>query len=181
MAKIRAKDTKPELVVRSIAHKLGFRYRLHRRDLPGSPDLVFPYLGKVIFVHGCYWHRHPNCHYAYSPKSNMSFWQSKFDANIARDRVAISELQKLGWHVIVIWECIGLYLCVGTWPFTHLSAPLLCLREYSFSARGQRSLLGIKKSVRQNQISLVMRNPATKIGAPGPIMLKKATNLAFCV
>lgn len=105
MAKIRAKDTKPELVVRSIAHKLGFRYRLHRRDLPGSPDLVFPYLGKVIFVHGCYWHRHPNCHYAYSPKSNMSFWQSKFDANIVRDRVAISELQKLGWHVIVIWEC----------------------------------------------------------------------------
>lgn len=105
MSRIRGKGTKPELAVRRIAHGLGFRFRVHRRDLPGSPDLVFPRLRKVIFVHGCYWHRHPGCRYAYSPKSNISFWYAKFDANVARDRLAIVELEKLGWEILIVWEC----------------------------------------------------------------------------
>ncbi|KYC29615.1 endonuclease [Sterolibacterium denitrificans] len=105
MSRIRGKDTKPELLVRRAVHALGFRFRLHRRDLPGSPDLVFPSRHKVIFVHGCYWHRHPGCQYAYTPKSNMAFWQLKFDANVTRDRLALSTLESLGWGVLVIWEC----------------------------------------------------------------------------
>ncbi|WP_072432898.1 MULTISPECIES: very short patch repair endonuclease [Azotobacter] len=105
MSRIRGKDTKPEVSVRRAAHALGFRFRLHRRDLPGSPDLVFPSRRKVIFVHGCYWHRHPGCRYAYTPKSNVAFWQSKFAANVTRDRLAISTLESLGWSVLVIWEC----------------------------------------------------------------------------
>lgn len=105
MSRIRGKDTKPELAVRRIAHGLGFRFRVHRRDLPGSPDLVFPRLRKVIFVHGCYWHRHSGCRYAYSPKSNISFWHAKFNANVARDGLAIVELEKLGWDILIVWEC----------------------------------------------------------------------------
>lgn len=105
MSRIRGKDTKPEVSVRRAVHALGFRFRLHRRDLPGSPDLVFPSRRKVIFVHGCYWHRHSGCRYAYTPKSNMAFWQSKFAANVTRDRLAISTLESLGWSVLVIWEC----------------------------------------------------------------------------
>jgi DNA mismatch endonuclease, patch repair protein len=105
MSRIQGKDTEPELVVRRLAHGMGFRYQLHRRDLPGSPDLVFPGLGTIIFVHGCYWHRHKGCRYAYSPKSNVSFWRRKFDANVERDRVAILNLKKAGWCVYVVWEC----------------------------------------------------------------------------
>ncbi|WP_295840161.1 DNA mismatch endonuclease Vsr [uncultured Xanthomonas sp.] len=105
MSRIRGKDTKPELKVRQLAYALGFRFRLHRRDLPGSPDLVFASRRKVIFVHGCYWHRHPGCRYAYSPKSNVEFWQSKFAANVARDRLAAKALEEAGWQVLVVWEC----------------------------------------------------------------------------
>lgn len=105
MARVRGKDTKPELRVRQAAHALGFRYRLHRRDLPGSPDLVFPRLRKVILVHGCYWHRHPGCRFAYTPKSNTEFWARKFEANQERDRRALSQLAHLGWDALVIWEC----------------------------------------------------------------------------
>jgi DNA mismatch endonuclease (patch repair protein) len=105
MGRIRGKDTKPELVVRSIAHRLGYRFRLHRRDLPGSPDLVFPGRRKVIFVHGCYWHRHPGCRFAYQPKSNVDFWRGKFEANQARDAVALTKLKHAGWDPLVIWEC----------------------------------------------------------------------------
>jgi len=105
MSRIRGKNTKPELLVRRAVHALGFRFRLHRRDLPGSPDLVFPSRHKVIFVHGCYWHRHPGCQYAYTPKSNMTFWQLKFEANVTRDRLALSALESLGWGALVIWEC----------------------------------------------------------------------------
>jgi DNA mismatch endonuclease (patch repair protein) len=105
MSRIQSKDTGPEMKVRRMVHALGFRFRLHRRDLPGSPDLVFPSQHKVIFVHGCYWHRHQGCRYAYSPKSNTDFWQSKFEANVARDRRAASMLETLGWKVLVIWEC----------------------------------------------------------------------------
>jgi DNA mismatch endonuclease, patch repair protein len=105
MAGIRGKDTKPELRVRQVAHALGFRFRLHRRDLPGSPDLVFPRLKKVILVHGCYWHRHAGCRYAYSPKSNVEFWRSKFQRNQERDLRALADLAKQGWNALVIWEC----------------------------------------------------------------------------
>jgi len=105
MANIRGKDTQPEIRVRRAAHALGYRYRLHRRDLPGCPDIVFPSLSKVILVHGCYWHRHPGCRFAYSPKSNMAFWQGKFVANQERDRKALSALQCQGWDPLVIWEC----------------------------------------------------------------------------
>ncbi|MDZ5698646.1 DNA mismatch endonuclease Vsr [Chelativorans sp. M5D2P16] len=105
MARVRGKDTQPELRVRRVAHALGFRHRLHRRDLPGSPDLVFPRLRKVILVHGCYWHRHRNCRFAYTPKSNTEFWERKFRANQERDRRALSELTELGWDTLVIWEC----------------------------------------------------------------------------
>lgn len=105
MSRIRGKNTKPELAVRRVAHALGFRFRLHCRDLPGSPDLVFSRLCKVVFVHGCYWHRHPRCRYAYSPKSNVEFWREKFSENVARDRIAVRELRRRGWQVLVIWEC----------------------------------------------------------------------------
>ncbi len=105
MSAIRGKDTKPELVVRRVAHRLGFRFRLHRRDLPGVPDLVFPRIRKIIFVHGCFWHRHRGCRFAYRPKSNKAFWQSKFAGNVVRDARALRELDALGWTTEVIWEC----------------------------------------------------------------------------
>jgi DNA mismatch endonuclease, patch repair protein len=105
MASIRGKNTAPELVVRRVAHALGYRFRLHRRDLPGSPDLVFPRLRKAVQVHGCYWHRHANCRFAYVPKSNVRFWKRKFAANVERDRRAAERLEALGWESLVIWEC----------------------------------------------------------------------------
>ncbi len=105
MSRIRGKDTKPELAVRRVAHALGYRFRLHRRDLPGAPDLVFPRLRKTVFVHGCFWHRHPGCRYAYCPKSHWVFWRKKFSANVARDQNALRMLRGHGWDVLVIWEC----------------------------------------------------------------------------
>jgi DNA mismatch endonuclease, patch repair protein len=105
MGRIRGKDTKPELAVRRAATRLGYRYRLHRRDLPGSPDMVFSRLRTVVFVHGCFWHRHAGCKYSYTPKSNVNFWIEKFQGNVARDGRVEAELERLGWHVVVIWEC----------------------------------------------------------------------------
>jgi DNA mismatch endonuclease (patch repair protein) len=105
MARIRGRDTGPELAVRRIAHNLGYRFRLHRRDLPGTPDLVFPARHKVVFVHGCFWHRHSGCRFAYEPKSNVEFWNAKFAANIARDARVQGELERMGWSVLTIWEC----------------------------------------------------------------------------
>lgn len=105
MGRIRGKDTQPELAVRRIAHRLGYRFRLHRRDLPGSPDVVFPGRRKVIFVHGCYWHRHEGCRYCYSPKSNTEFWNAKFERNKERDQAVLSKLKENGWDPLVIWEC----------------------------------------------------------------------------
>jgi DNA mismatch endonuclease (patch repair protein) len=105
MGRIRSKDTKPELAVRHVAHRLGYRFRLHRRDLPGTPDLVFPGRRKVVFVHGCYWHRHADCKFAYLPKSNAAFWNEKFAKNRERDVEAIAKLRESGWDPLVIWEC----------------------------------------------------------------------------
>jgi DNA mismatch endonuclease, patch repair protein len=105
MSGIRGKDTKPELAVRRLVHSLGYRFRLHRRDLPGSPDLVLPRLRKVIFVHGCFWHRHPGCRFAYTPKANAEFWLKKLTSNASRDAAACSALIAHGWDVMVVWEC----------------------------------------------------------------------------
>lgn len=105
MSRVRAKDTLPELVVRKLVFANGFRYRLHVRSLPGSPDLVFPSRKKVIFVHGCFWHRHDGCRRASVPKSNVEFWTMKFAKNKSRDQQAIRSLADLGWTVLVLWEC----------------------------------------------------------------------------
>ena len=104
MGRVTGKNTKPELLVRRAAHALGFRFRLHRKDLPGRPDLAFPRLQKAIFVHGCFWHRH-DCRKATTPKTNAAFWREKFDQNIERDKKALTELAGRGWETLVIWEC----------------------------------------------------------------------------
>jgi DNA mismatch endonuclease (patch repair protein) len=107
MRKIKSKGTKPELLVRRIAHRLGYRFRLHRADLAGKPDLVFPRLRKVIFVHGCFWHQHSSetCKRAHSPRSNLDYWKKKLQRNVARDEAARAELGKVGWETLVLWEC----------------------------------------------------------------------------
>lgn len=105
MSMIKGKNTKPEMIVRSVCHELGLRFRLHRKDLPGKPDLVFPKHRLCIFVHGCFWHRHPDCKYAYTPKSRIEFWLPKLDKNVERDLHAQKTLLSLGWRVLVIWEC----------------------------------------------------------------------------
>lgn len=105
MASIRGTGTKPELVVRRFLHSKGFRFRLHVRNLPGSPDLVLAKFRLVIFVHGCFWHRHAGCRFATTPEKNFDRWQCKFDQNIKRDKRVLEELSALGWRVMVIWEC----------------------------------------------------------------------------
>ena len=105
MSRIRGRDTKPEMIVRRIAHGLGFRFRLHRKDLPGRPDIVFPRHQAVIVVHGCFWHRHPGCKRASSPKTREGYWQNKFEDNVVRDKRNETALRDLGWKVMVIWEC----------------------------------------------------------------------------
>ncbi len=106
MSRVRCKDTKPEMLVRSIVHGMGYRYKLHDRSLPGNPDMVFPSRGKIIFVHGCFWHRHgARCEYTRWPKSKLEFWRPKLEQNNRRDRVVGRELRKQGWSVLVVWEC----------------------------------------------------------------------------
>lgn len=105
MSRIKSKNTKPEIIVRKLLFSMGYRYRLHIRDLPGTPDIVLPKYRTVIFVNGCFWHRHPNCKYTTMPKSRTDFWSNKFLANIERDKRNYSELKKLGWKIIIIWEC----------------------------------------------------------------------------
>lgn len=105
MAKVRSRDTQPEMKVRRIAHALGLRFRLHRKDLAGSPDLVFPKHKVAIFVHGCFWHQHPGCSRATMPKSRTDFWSQKLEKNVERDRRAIGDLESRGWQVEVFWEC----------------------------------------------------------------------------
>lgn len=105
MGRIRGKDTRPELALRRLLHGLGYRFRLHRRDLPGRPDLVFPGRRKAIFLHGCFWHRHQGCRNATIPKSSADFWTAKFRANVDRDARNLADLAALGWDVLVVWEC----------------------------------------------------------------------------
>lgn len=105
MAAIKGKDTKPEIAVRKLLHSLGYRYRLHRKDLPGKPDIVLPKYKTVIFVHGCFWHQHNGCKYNTKPKSNKQFWLSKLRKNVERDKKQYTALKKLGYKVLTIWEC----------------------------------------------------------------------------
>lgn len=107
MSRVRGRDTKPEMLVRRLVHRMGFRYRLHDRRLPGAPDLVFQSRRKAIFIHGCFWHRHsdPNCKLARMPKSRLDFWQPKLEANWVRDVRNQSELDAIGWQYLVVWEC----------------------------------------------------------------------------
>src|SRR5687768_2132535 len=105
MARIRSSNTKPEVSLRKALHRLGLRFRLHGRKLPGKPDIVLPRFKTAIFVHGCFWHRHEGCKVANTPKSNTDFWVDKFSRNVARDAKIADELKRLGWRVIVAWEC----------------------------------------------------------------------------
>lgn len=105
MSHVRQKNTKPERIVRSMLHRMGFRFNLHRVDLPGTPDIVLPKYRSVIFVHGCFWHRHLSCKRATTPVHNADRWQAKFERNIKRDKQKVSALEALGWQVLIIWEC----------------------------------------------------------------------------
>ena len=105
MSRIKGKDTKPELIIRSLIHRLGYRFRLHRKDLPGKPDIVLPRHKKIIFVHGCFWHMHNCKNGRVKPATRAKFWQDKRTGNKERDRRNIRALKKLGWDVLVVWEC----------------------------------------------------------------------------
>ena len=105
MARIRSTDTSPELLVRRLVHGMGFRYRLHVADLPGKPDLLFPRLNKIIEVRGCFWHQHGKCIDSHIPKSRLDYWGPKLDRNVRRDRANLQTLKKLGFRVLVVWEC----------------------------------------------------------------------------
>ncbi len=105
MSKIRSKNTKPEIAVRSKLHKAGYRFRLHVKGLPGKPDIVLPKYNTIIFINGCFWHRHKGCKYAYKPKTRVDFWNEKLNRNIKRQGEVLKELRDLEWKVLVIWEC----------------------------------------------------------------------------
>lgn len=105
MSRVRSKDTKPEISVRSLLHRAGFRFRLHKAGLPGKPDIVLAKHKTVIFVHGCFWHRHPGCSDATTPKTRTAFWKKKFEENVERDQRTAATLRNLDWNVIVVWEC----------------------------------------------------------------------------
>lgn len=105
MGRIKGKDTSPERLVRSLLHRLGFRFRLHMKSLPGKPDIVLPRYRTVVFVHGCFWHRHQGCKNCTTPTNNREFWVRKLNGNATRDQMHTRSLARMGWHVIVVWEC----------------------------------------------------------------------------
>ena len=105
MSRVKGRNTKPEILVRSFVHRLGFRFRLHRRDLPGNPDIVLPRHGKVIFVHGCFWHGHKRCRRSKRPTTNKGFWNKKLDENIERDKRFQRKLRRMSWKVLIVWQC----------------------------------------------------------------------------
>ncbi|MDY0039481.1 MAG: very short patch repair endonuclease [Desulforhabdus sp.] len=105
MSRVSGKNTKPEIAVRSLLHSLGYRFRLHRKDLPGKPDITLPKHKKVIFVHGCFWHGHADCSRSKRPSSNEEFWREKLDKNIERDKATVNALKELGWDVLTVWTC----------------------------------------------------------------------------
>ena len=143
MSSIRGRDTVPELAVRRVAHRMGLRFRLHQNNLPGRPDLTFPRHRITIFVHGCFWHRHDGCRYAYSPKSRVAFWTEKFARNVARDRRSEEALLALGWSVLVIWECETrnadtIRLRLNEF-FRKPKADLVCEHRRTFSKQGTKA------------------------------------------
>jgi len=105
MGRVRGKNTKPEIMVRSILHRMGYRFRINRRDLPGNPDIVLPKYKTCVFVHGCFWHRHKGCGEARMPKTRKRYWREKFEGNIARDKRNVRKLRKNGWSVLTVWSC----------------------------------------------------------------------------
>jgi DNA mismatch endonuclease (patch repair protein) len=105
MRAVKSKGTKPEIKVRRLLHHAGYRYRLHRKDLPGNPDIIFPGRRAAIFVHGCFWHQHPGCPHASRPSSNNAYWTKKLDRNVERDKRNILSLEEGGWRVLLLWEC----------------------------------------------------------------------------
>lgn len=105
MSRVTGKDTKPELIIRTLLHRAGYRFKINDKTLPGRPDIVLPKYGMVIFIHGCFWHRHKNCRLASTPKSNQAFWQAKFANNQRKDARAKRQLNGLGWRVMTVWEC----------------------------------------------------------------------------
>ena len=105
MSRVKGRDTKPEILVRSLVHRMGYRFRIHGRELPGNPDIVLPRHGKVIFVHGCFWHGHNRCPRSKRPTTNKSFWNKKLDGNIKRDRRFRRSLVLKGWRILVVWQC----------------------------------------------------------------------------
>lgn len=105
MSRVSDKNTKPEIVVRSLLHRMGYRFRLHKKDLPGKPDITLPKHKKVIFVHGCFWHGHAGCTRSKRPATNREFWREKLEKNIARDKVTVNALNNLGWEVLAVWSC----------------------------------------------------------------------------
>ena len=111
MSRIKANDTKPELIVRKVLLKNGYRYRLHSKKVVGKPDIIFEKRKKIIFVHGCFWHRHENCKYSTFPKTNKAFWNKKFDDNIKRDETVKKQLLEMGYKVMIIWECQTKDMC----------------------------------------------------------------------
>lgn len=136
MAGIQGKNTKPELTVRRMLFASGYRFRLHRRDLPGVPDIVMPGLKVAIFVHGCFWHMHQGCRYAKMPATRPEFWREKLEANVERDHRTVEKLQALGWRVLCVWECsmrdadtaAGLQAAISVWidgdrPLGEICAP----------------------------------------------------------
>jgi DNA mismatch endonuclease, patch repair protein len=127
MRRIKGRDTAPEIVVRRLIHSLGFRFRLHRKDIPGCPDLAFIAKRKVIFVHGCFWHQHKTCKAGRLPKSNIEYWSTKLDRNKRRDRRVVAELRKEGWQTLVIWEC----------QTQHRASLLRCLESFLDGWPGQ--------------------------------------------
>ena len=105
MSRVKGRDTKPEMLVRSFVHRMGFRFRVQRRDLPGNPDIALPRHRKVIFVHGCFWHGHKGCPRSKRPTTNKTFWNKKLDGNIERDKRFRGKLHRMGWKVLVVWQC----------------------------------------------------------------------------
>lgn len=105
MSRVSGKNTKPELVVRTLLHNMGYRFRLHRNDLPGKPDITLPKHKRIILVHGCFWHGHQDCPRAKRPSTNVDFWREKLDKNIERDKANINKLKQLGWDILTVWTC----------------------------------------------------------------------------
>lgn len=130
MSRVRSRNTTPEMVVRRLLFREGYRFRLHRKDLPGSPDIVLPRLRTVVFVHGCFWHRHPECAKATMPKTRVDFWSEKFAQNVRRDEANRTQLDEMGWRSIVIWEC------ETKSPTTLLQRLVRELEQYEFDEAG---------------------------------------------